>query len=416
MFELQQQHQSTFTTRLMQLSGLSEKHGYYSSPKRKKNKYRRRSFMIRREDPAMQSIEHVPLSTSPPPAPVLPVSKKNRALQYQHYPFRILMKPELLKGYLETTDSRKNFLPRTLLSLTYFTSTEKEAVVIAVASDWRNITTHWNHIKENIVSSLSLLDDEEELWIFLLGKFSGLAREDAKEELQREAEIETQKRRDLDIVRLVEKRSKRRTQSKRDLWSAALEARRRDDSTSSSSDDDLDQEKMDDLHFTDETKLAWMEKRSRKRKDKARQTRWQKNFPKLGNERLTFGTFNISLFSSPLFSFALLFLFFLCSHSLILFFFPPLSPEKDFPCIQAYGMHYRGKLYVTMEHLCFKCNKYNLEIVLRWDEVEALTRASVTPQRSPDVTQLPAIQITSVNSDVRSNSPPLPPPNKQFKY
>ena len=58
-------------------------------------------------------------------------------------------------------------------------------MVIAVASDWRNITTHWNHIKENIVSSLSLLDDEEELWIFLLGKFSGLAREDAKEELQR---------------------------------------------------------------------------------------------------------------------------------------------------------------------------------------------------------------------------------------
>jgi len=277
--------------------------------------------------------------------------------------------------------------------------------VIAVASDWRNITTHWNHIKENIMSSLSLLDEEEELWIFLLGKFSGLAREDAKEELQREAEIETQKRRDLDIVRLVEKRSKRRTQSKRDLWSAALEARRRDDSTSSSSDDDLDQEKMDDQHFTDETKLAWMEKRSRKRKDKVRQTRWQKDFPKLGNERLTYGTCNLL---SSLFSFSLSCLF---SRLRSLFCFsnyppPSLSSKTDFPCIQAYGMHYRGKLYVTMKHICFKCNKYNLEIVLRWDEVEALTRASVTPQRSPDVTQLPAIQITSVNSDVSSNSPP----------
>ena len=125
----------------------------------------------------------------------------------------------------------------------------------------------------------------------MLGKFSGLAREDAKEELQREAEIEVQKKRDLDIVRLVEKRSKKRTQSKKGMWSMALVAKKKDDGTSSSSDEDSsdDEEKVEEVIVPDDERLAWLDKRGRKRQDKARQARWQKDFPKLGHERLTYG-------------------------------------------------------------------------------------------------------------------------------
>lgn len=134
-----------------------------------------------------------------------------------------------------------------------------------------------------------------------------MAREDAKEELEKEEEMEIQKMRDLDIVRLVESRNRRRMREKRKLMQSQGMYSSTCDSSSSDEEKDEEGQKrrketeaqpgekdgrlrgnarkgMDDLG-----RISWLDNRERKRKEKAKQKRWRREFPRLP-ERLTCGT------------------------------------------------------------------------------------------------------------------------------